>query len=570
MLTSLAIRDVVLIDRLDLTFSAGLSALTGETGAGKSILLDALGLALGSRGDSALVRPGAAQATVIASFEPDPRHKVRALLSEQGVDADELLLLRRVLGADGRSRAFINDQPVSIGLLRRVGESLVEIHGQFDSQGLLDPASHRAALDAFGGLESQVADVETRHASWRDALVAEAAERDQAARARDDEEALRHAAAELDTLAPKIGEEAELAERRAFLGSREKLVEALNAALSDVAADKGVDGALRSAQRHLARFAPTAMGRLDAAMAALERAAVEASEAIGQIQLLGRSLDSDAGALEAAEERLFALRALARKHHVKVDELPELREEIARRLSALDDQGGRLGKLTAAAMAARAAYAARAAALSAARTEAAQKLDKAMMRELPPLKLEKATFRTRVETLDENDWGAAGMDRVAFEVATNPGAPPGPLAKIASGGELARFTLALKVVVARNGPPPTLIFDEVDSAIGGATAAAVGERLSILAQRLQVLVVTHSPQVAARAQHHWHVVKTSARGVTATGVEILDAPARREEIARMLAGAKITDAARAAADSLLADGAGKKPPAPKSTTRKRA
>jgi DNA repair protein RecN (Recombination protein N) len=570
MLTSLAIRDVVLIDRLDLTFSAGLSALTGETGAGKSILLDALGLALGWRGDSALVRPGATQATVIASFEPDPRHKVRALLSEQGVDADELLLLRRVLGADGRSRAFINDQPVSIGLLRRVGESLVEIHGQFDSHGLLDPGSHRAALDAFGGLEAQTADVETRHAAWRDATAAEAAERAEVARARGDEDALRHALSELDTLAPKIGEEAELAERRAFLGSREKLVEALAAALNDVAADRGVDGALRSAQRHLARFAPTAMGRLDAALAALERAAVEASEAISQIQILGSSLDSDAGALEAAEERLFALRAIARKHHVKVDELTELREEIVRRLGALDDQGGRLAKLSGAATAARAAYVAAAAALSAARAEAAARLDKALARELPPLKLEKAAFRTRLETLEEAEWGPSGMDRVAFEVSTNPGAPPGPLAKIASGGELARFTLALKVVVARTGPPPTLIFDEVDSAIGGATAAAVGERLAILAQRLQVLVVTHSPQVAARAQNHWRVAKTSGRGTTVTGVEILDAAARREEIARMLAGAKITDAARAAADALLADSTGKKPPAPKSNTRKRA
>jgi DNA repair protein RecN (Recombination protein N) len=568
MLTSLSIRDVVLIDRLDLTFSAGLSALTGETGAGKSILLDALGLALGSRGDSALVRQGAAQATVIASFEPDARHRVRALLAEQGVEAEELLLLRRVLGADGRSRAFINDQPVSIGLLRRVGESLVEIHGQFESHGLLDPSTHRAALDAFAGLEAAAATVETKHAAWRDAMAAEAAERDEVARARGDEESLRHALSELETLSPKIGEEAELAQRRAFLASREKLVEALAAALNDIAADKGVDGALRSAQRHLERLAPMAMGRLDAALAALERAAVEASEAIGQIQILGRSLDSDAGALEAAEERLFALRAIARKHQVKVDELPELREEIARRLGALDDQGGRLAKLNAAATAARAAYVAAASALSTSRAQAAGKLDKALAKELPPLKLEKAQFRTRVETLDEADWGAAGMDRVAFEVSTNPGAPPGPIAKIASGGELARFTLALKVVVARNGPPPTLIFDEVDSAIGGATAAAVGERLAILAQRLQVLVVTHSPQVAARAQTHWRVAKTSGRGTSVTSVEILNAEARREEIARMLSGAKITDAARAAADSLLADGGGKRLAA--KPTRKRA
>jgi DNA repair protein RecN (Recombination protein N) len=399
-------------------------------------------------------------------------------------------------------------------------------------------------------------------------MAAEAAERDQIARARGDEESLRHALSELDTLAPKIGEEAELAQRRAFLSSREKLVEALAAALNDIAADKGVDGALRSAQRHLERLAPMAMGRLDAALAALERAAVEATEAIGQIQILGQSLDSDAGALEAAEERLFALRAIARKHQVKVDELPELREEIARRLGALDDQGGRLAKLQKAANAARAAYLGAASSLSSARAEAAAKLDKALARELPPLKLEKATFRTRVETLDEGEWGAAGMDRVAFEVATNPGAAPGPIAKIASGGELARFTLALKVVVARSGPPPTLIFDEVDSAIGGATAAAVGERLAILAQKLQVLVVTHSPQVAARAQHHWRVAKASARGATTTSVEILDARERREEIARMLSGAKITDAARAAADSLLAD-RGAKTTATK-PTRKRA
>jgi DNA repair protein RecN (Recombination protein N) len=551
MLQALAIRDVVLIDRLDLDFERGLSVLTGETGAGKSILLDALGLALGARGDAALVRKGAASAIVTASFEPAPRHPVRTLLTEQGIESEGPVILRRVLGADGRGRAFVNDQPASVGLLRQIGALLVEIHGQFDNHGLLDTATHRAALDAFAGHGDAVAEVGRLYTAWSDAREVETAARDQAARAVQDADFLRHALEELDALDPKPGEEAELAEQRAMLGAREKLIDALNGALADLTAQKGVEGGLRAAQRQLERVSPQAAGRLDAAIAALDRAAVEAVEAVAQIQAFGASLDRDPQALERAEERLFALRALARKHRVGVDALAALRADVAQRLAAIDDRDGHLAALGKAASAARAKYLAAAEALSQAREAAAEKLARAIARELPPLKLEKARFRARRETLPEGGWHAEGIDRVVFEVATNPGSDPGPLDRIASGGELARFMLALKVVLARSTSAPTLIFDEVDAGLGGAAAAAVGERLARLARDVQVLVVTHSPQVAARGSHHWRVAKSSRGATTTTSVESLDMAARREEIARMLSGASITAAARAAADSLL-------------------
>lgn len=551
MLQALAIRDVVLIDRLDLSFERGLSVLTGETGAGKSILLDALGLALGARGDAALVRKGAAGATVTASFEPSARHPVRALLMEHGIDANGPIILRRTLGADGRSRAFVNDQPASVGLLRQTGQMLVEIHGQFDNQGLLDTATHRAALDAFAGLGGEADEVAALFAAWRAALNAETVAREEAARAEQDADFLRHALDELDALDPKPGEEAELAEQRAMLGAREKVIEALNAALGEMTAHKGVEAALRTAQRHLARVAPQIGGRLDAALAALDRAAVEAIEAQAQIQAIGASLDLDPQALDRAEERLFALRALARKHRVEVDALAALRADIARRLGAIDDREGHLAALAKATATARVAYVAAAQALSKSREAAAEKLDRALARELPPLKLEKARFRTRRETLAESAWGPDGIDRIVFEVATNPGTDPGPLDRIASGGELARFMLALKVVLARTTSAPTLIFDEVDAGLGGAAAAAVGERLARLARDVQVLVVTHSPQVAARGTHHWRVAKSSRGAATTTTVVSLDTEERREEIARMLSGASVTAAARAAADSLL-------------------
>ncbi|MBL8701969.1 MAG: DNA repair protein RecN [Alphaproteobacteria bacterium] len=552
MLNRLSIRDVVLIDKLDLSFAPGVVTLTGETGAGKSIVLDALGLALGGRSEAAMVRAGAAQASVTAVFDIPADHPAGRLAETQGVAGDGELILRRVVTPDGRSRAFVNDQPSAVGLLRQLGTLLVEVHGQFDTHGLLDPAMHRAALDAFAGLEPQAAQVAAAHDAWRTAQAAEDRARDDAARAAQDEAFLRHAVSELEALDPKPGEEQALSEKRALLAGGEKLGEALRAALDDLVANKGVEGALRSAQRQLERLAPQAAGRLDGALAALERAAVEAADAVAEVEAVADRLDHDPAALERAEERLFALKAVARKHRVQPDELSALRDGFAERLAALDDGEARLTRLKAASTAARQGYADLARALSAARRGAAARLDKAVMAELPPLKLDKAVFRTRIEALGDPDWGAAGCDRIVFEVATNPGSEPGALGKIASGGELARFMLALKAVMARSGDAVTLIFDEVDSGVGGATAAAVGERLARLGAARQVLVVTHSPQVAARGTQHLRVAKRVAQGRATTVVEALDGEARREEIARMLSGATITDAARAAATELLA------------------
>ena len=561
MLAALSIRDVVLIDRLDLAFHAGLGVLTGETGAGKSILLDALGLALGVRAEAGLVRHGAQQASVAATFELARDHPAWALLAEQGLGADEPLMLRRVLSADGRSRAFVNDQPVSVGFLRALGESLVEIQGQLDQHGLLDPTTHRTALDAFGAHETLVARCRAAHAAWREAEAAQARFEAELAAARRDEEFLRHAAAELERLAPEPGEEAKLAEERVLLMNREQVAEALNGALSQLSgegrgagagASEGIDGKLRGALRLVARAAEKSAGRLAPATAALERASVELAEAIAELEAFGASLEFEPGRLETVDERLYALRDVARKHQVATDALPALRTKFAERLAALEARGDAGGRFARAVVETRAAYLDAAKALSAARADAAKKLDRAIAAELTPLKLEKARFATRLAPLDETEWQADGVERVAFEVATNPSTPLGPIAKIASGGELARFMLALKVVLSRVGAAPTLVFDEVDSGIGGATAAAVGERLARLGAELQVLVVTHSPQVAARGAHHWRVAKSeSGADRVATSVEELAVAARREEIARMLSGRKVTDEARAAAASLI-------------------
>jgi DNA repair protein RecN (Recombination protein N) len=565
MLSSLSIRDVVLIDKLDLAFEPGIVTLTGETGAGKSILLDALGLAIGGRADAAIVRTGAERASVTAVFDVAADHPARALATEQGLEVEGDLILRRVVGADGRSRAFVNDQAGSVTLLRQLGGLLVEIHGQFDTQGLLDSATHRQALDALGGHAALAAEVAAAHAQWREAQSAEANARTERDRAAGDAEFLRHALGELDSLAPQAGEEQSLAEKRALLASGEKLAEALRTALDELGANKGVEGALRSAQRQLERLAPRMAGRLDVAINALDRAAAEAADAVAEVEALARDIDLDPAALERTEERLFALKAAARKHRVEVDALPALRESFAARLAALDDGDDRLKRLGAATAAARGAYAERAAALSKARALAAGALDAAVARELPPLKLDKARFRTRLEPLAESDWSAAGRERVVFEVATNPGVEPGPLAKIASGGELARFMLALKAVLARGEDGRTLIFDELDSGVGGATAAAVGDRLARLGRSLQVLVVTHSPQVAARGAQHLRVSKRMEKQRAVTQVERLQGEARREEIARMLSGATVTDAARAAADALLEA----PPPAPVKPARRK-
>ncbi len=552
MLLGLSIRDVVLIDRLDLAFHPGLCVLTGETGAGKSILLDALGLALGVRAESGLVRRGAEQASVSAAFDLPQNHPVRAVLADAGFMPGDTLLLRRVVSADGRSRAFVDDQPASIGLLRQLGEMLVEIEGQFAQHGLLNPATHRDTLDEYGVGRSLIDQLASRWAAWR-RLVRE---RDEAmaafARARADEEFLRHTKAEIDTLEPKPGEEANLAEERALLMNREKLAEALASAITELDGEGGGARTLGAAARSLERLQNRAGGRLDAALAALERAITETRDAITELENAARALGRGGANLEEIEERLFALRALARKHNVAIDDLPSLRDEITAKIAALDDGGDAIAGLTRREEEARRSYIAVGEAISKARFAAGKKLDSAVMKELPPLKLEKARFRTVLTPLAESEWSERGREKVHFEVATLAGAAPGPLARIASGGELARFMLALKVVLARTSPAPTLVFDEVDSGVGGATAAAVGERLHRLGQERQVLVVTHSPQVAARAAHHWRVTKSEGRGRTLTAIEELDTAARREEIARMLSGSAVTAEARAAADSLMA------------------
>lgn len=554
MLVGLSIRDIVLVERLELLGRAGLCVLTGETGAGKSILLDALGLALGGRGDAGLVRPTAAQGAVSAEFEVSADHPVRNLLDDRGLDGGDTVVLRRVLGADGRSRAFINDQSVSVGLLRQCGELLVEVHGQNDAQGLLNPAAHSALLDAFGGLEGKRSACRTAYQNMRKATQAVATAEAELAAARADEDYQRHVLAELEALDPLVGEETELAERRSLLMQAEKIAEGLQEADALLAGADGVDNQMRQAQRALERVAPLAAGRLEAALATLDRAAGEVSEAVAAVEYAAVDLNLDPNQLERVNDRLFTLRDAARKHRTDVDSLPALRNDVAGRIQALDVGTETLEALKALEAEARQEYGAAARALSAGRLKAAKRLDKAVAAELKPLKLGNATFRTSVEALDEADWSADGADRVQFLASTVKGAPLAPLQRIASGGELSRFMLAIKVVLAATRSAGTLVFDEVDSGVGGAVADKVGERLARLAAEAQILVVTHSPQVAARGDHHWRVARHESKAGSRVSVDGLDEPERREEIARMLAGAEITNEARAAAQSLLQAG----------------
>ncbi len=553
MLATLSIRDFVLIEKLDLEFAhpGGLGALTGETGAGKSILIDALGLVLGARAESGVVRRGAPQASIAASFDVPRDHPARSILAEQGFDGEDVVTLRRTIGADGRGRAFVNDQPASVALLRRMGDTLVEIQGQMDQHGLLDMATHRASLDTFAGLEKQAVAVASAWTAWQTAGQAHAEALATAEAARRDEDFLRHAVKELKALAPKADDEETLAAERALMRAGSALGEAVTQALAELEQGRGAVASLRTAHRLIERNADKAEGRLDAPLAALDRALSEATEAQAQLEIARDALEFDPARLEKIEERLFSLRAMARKHNVAVAGLSGLAEKFSAQLAALDDGEAGLKKLAAEAKAARATYVTVAEALTAARRKGAAKLDKAVAAELAPLKLERSKFVTDVASLPETEWSAAGIDRVQFMVSTNPGAPPAPIARIASGGELSRFLLALKVCLAKAGDAPTIVFDEVDSGIGGATAAAVGERLKRLAKDVQVLVVTHSPQVAAVADRHWLIRKTTTRTAASTDVVALDAQGRREEIARMLSGAEVTVEARAAADRLL-------------------
>ncbi len=556
MLTALSIRDVVLIERLDLGFGPGLTVLTGETGAGKSILLDSLGLALGARSDQGLVRAGCEQASVAAVFAPPADHPATALLAEHGIAAEEEIVLRRVVTRDGRSRAFANDAPVGVALLRRLGALLVEVQGQHDQMGLADPAGHAALLDAFGVAVALRESVATRHRVWREAAAALADAEAAIAVAQRDQDWLRHVTEELSALAPEPGEEDRLASERQALQQAERRAEAIAAALGELtprdrrSASPGA--ALRAASRALQRLPATdGGGPAGPALAALEQAEAALAEAETLLARLAREHEPDPRLLERTEERLFALRAAARKHNVAVVELPELLATLRARLAALETGEAEIAGLHRAAAAARAAYVEACGALTQARQDAARRLDRAVARELPPLKLDRARFVTEVERLEEPGWGPQGADAVRFLIATNPGQEPGPLGRVASGGELSRLLLALKVVLAGGASTPTMVFDEVDAGIGGATAAAVGERLARLAARVQVLLVTHSPQVAARGAAHLRVAKLAARERAETRVEALDGAARREEIARMLAGERVTEAARAAAADLL-------------------
>ncbi|HEV2511102.1 DNA repair protein RecN [Bosea sp. (in: a-proteobacteria)] len=559
MLAQLSIRDIVLIDRLDLGFEDGLSVLTGETGAGKSILLDGFALALGARGDGGLVRHGETQGQVSAVFDLPMAHPARALAQAQEIDTDGDLILRRVQYADGRTRAFVNDQPVSVQILRMIGAALVEIHGQHDDRALTDPAQHRTILDSFGELAAQAAEVARSSETLKKARQALQSQRIRVETARKEADFLRHAVAELGKLAPEPGEEDALAAKRQGMMSAEKVARDIIEAYEAVGGTASPVSALSGVLRRLERRATQAPELVEPSIAALTTAVVALEEAGETLQAAVRAAEFDPRVLERVEERLFALRAAARKFDVPVDALAALAQTMAADLAALDESEGSLKRLEAELAEAEAAYVALATALSAGRIRAASALDAAVKAELPPLKLERARFITQIDS-DPDARGPEGLDRVEFWVETNPGTRPGPMMKVASGGELSRFMLALKVVLAERGSAPTLVFDEIDTGVGGAVADAIGERLARLAARVQVISVTHAPQVAAKAGQHFLIAKSADGGQgaderTVTRVSPLLDGTRREEIARMLAGASITEEARAAAGKLL-DAAG--------------
>ncbi|MGE8140488.1 DNA repair protein RecN [Novosphingobium sp. NPDC080210] len=551
MLTRLSIRNVVLIEALDLDFAGGLGVLTGETGAGKSILLDALGLVLGARADSGLVRAGEDQASVTASFEFGALpHGIATILGEAELDVEpgEPLLIKRRVKADGGSKAFVNDQPVSAALLRELAGHLVELHGQHDDRGLVNPRGHRALLDRFA--RADVAGVEAAWDKWRTAREALDGARAAIARAAEDRDLLLAHLAELTALEPQEGEEEQLAEARAAMQKGEKLTDDLEALRALWAGSDSALANLRGAARRLDRIAGE-HPMLGEALAALDRAVIEASEAEEKLERAAEALAHDPAALDRIETRLFDLRAAARKHQCQVDDLPAKMRDMRTALDAIEGGEAEISALEQAAAAAEAEYRARAEALSAQRSEAAGRLDAAVAGELAPLKLDAARFRTAVTPQPEERWGPSGMDAVEFLISTNPGADFAPLAKIASGGELSRFILALKVALAEEGGAATVIFDEIDRGVGGAVASAIGERLARLADGGQLLAVTHSPQVAARGSQHYMIAKSSEGTVTRTSVQLLDVSGRQEEIARMLSGAEVTPEARAQADRLL-------------------
>lgn len=547
MLRALEIRDMLIIDRLELELRPGLNVLTGETGAGKSILLDALGFVLGWRGRAELVRQGADQGDVVAVFDLTDGHPAHDILSEAGLPTGEELFLRRVNTKDGRKTAWVNDRRTSGDVLRSLSDVLVELHGQHDDRGLLNPRGHRALLDAFGDYSAQLDDVRAAWSNMSNTRRALAALEQTVEAARAEEDYLRHAVAELDKIDPQSGEDADLDAARRRMQNADRVRNDIDRAYQLLGVE-AAEGSLNDAMRWLDGVSTDAQDDLIDPIAALSRALVELGEAQSGLEHVLSSLEFTPSDLEQAEERLFAIRGLARKHGVAADDLGAFAEELRGKLASLDAGGAQLEELKGQCSAAEARFQAAANHLTDARKKAAKVLDQAVMRELAPLKMDRAAFTTQIDTADA---GPEGQDTVTFSVATNPGAPAGPLNKIASGGELSRFLLALKVCLTGPESGRTLIFDEIDRGVGGATADAVGRRLAALAQMGQVLVVTHSPQVAARGAHHWRVEKTVRKDQTLSNVAALEVDARIDEIARMLAGDTITEEARAAARALL-------------------
>jgi DNA repair protein RecN (Recombination protein N) len=559
-LAALTIRDIVLIEQAALEFAPGLNVLTGETGAGKSILLDSLGLAVGGRGRAG-VRPGAAQGSATAIFEPGEKHPVWTLLADQAMESSEEIVLRRTLASDGRSRAFVNDQAVGVGLLKDIGSLLLEVHGQQDDRGLFDTATHRGLLDGFGGLNGDAQTVALLHGEWAAARAALEEFKALAERAQAEADFVRAAANELSDFAPEEGEEERLASERALMMNAARIAEDVSAALEALSGERGAETGLAQALKKLSRMNEEARRAAAAAETALEQCYALAEEARRELDSLLSRLDTDTGALERKEERLFALRALARKYGVTPDQLPVVRDDYVAKQQALTEGGSQIKKAEAKVATAREAYLAAARKLSKSREGVARRLEAAVAAELAPLKLGHAKFRVALEKLDDDKGAATGLEKIAFEVATVEGASFGGLAKIASGGELARFSLALKVALAQVSLPAAMVFDEVDRGVGGAVADAVGERLQRLAETTQVLLVTHSPQVAARAARHFRISRLKDK----TRIELLDDESRLEEIARMLSGANVTSEARAAAKRLMAEAA-----TPAKKARKRA
>lgn len=550
MLQQLSIRNIVLISACDIPFEDGLCVLTGETGAGKSILLDALGLALGERGDSGLLREGEEQASVTAEFHLEPRSATHDVLEELGLEAEDVLVIRRIISADGKNRCFANDQPVSVTGLKRIGETLVEVHGQHDQRGLLDMRTHLDLLDAYGRLEAQRSEVAALYARWAEKRDALHTLKTRIAESQREQDYLQHVRDELKSLAVEEGEEDHLSTQRSTMMQSEKFAETIADALRELQQDTAVDAALRTAQRILTRAAQ-AGDMFQHAVDALDRAQVELQEAVDALERLAGDSAYHPERLEEIEERLFAIKGAARKYQVPADDIPALLKEVSEKLSTLDDQQVHIGELEMAVEQTRSAYLTVAQSLSDARGAAAQRLQRALIKELGPLKMGSCRFRVVQEELAQEHWGAKGTDSIRFEAATNVGQHYAPLHKIASGGELSRFMLALKVVLASLKSTPTLIFDEIDTGTGGAVADAIGARLALLSDSAQVLVVTHLPQVAARGTHHLFIEKSQNKKATNTSVKVLDVAERKEELARMLAGAEVTDEARGAASKLM-------------------